>query len=40
MLPVIEVPLTGSKKELDIVKNIIDTTADMIFAEKGKNINY
>ena len=40
VLPEIEVPLTGSKKELDIVKNIIDTTAEKIFAEKGKNIKY
>ena len=40
VLPEIEVPLTGSKKELDIVKNIIDTTAEKIFAEKGKKIKY
>ena len=38
--PEIEVPLIGSKKELDIVKNIIDTTAQKIFAEKGKSIEY
>ncbi len=38
--PEIEVPLIGSKKELDIVKNIIDTTAQNIFAEKGKSIEY
>ena len=38
--PEIEVPLIGSKKELDIVKNIIDTTAQAIFAEKGKSIEY
>ncbi|MBR1825721.1 MAG: pyruvate, phosphate dikinase [Alphaproteobacteria bacterium] len=38
--PEIEVPLIGSKKELDIVKNIIDTTAQTIFAEKGKSIEY
>ena len=36
----IEVPLTGSKKELDIVKNIIDTTAEKVFAEKGKKVVY
>ena len=40
VVPEIEVPLTGSKKELDIVKNIIDTTAEKIFAEKGKKIKY
>ena len=40
VIPEIEVPLTGSKKELDIVKNIIDTTAEKVFAEKGKRIHY
>ena len=40
VIPEIEVPLTGSKKELDIVKNIIDTTAEKVFAEKGKKVNY
>ena len=38
--PEIEVPLVGSKKELDIVKNIIDTTAKALFTEKGKSIEY
>lgn len=40
VLPEIEVPLTGSKKELDIVKAIIDSTAEKVFAEKGKKIKY
>ncbi len=40
VIPEIEVPLTGSKKELDIVKNIIDTTAQTVFAEKGKKVDY
>lgn len=40
VIPEIEVPLTGSKKELDIVKNIIDTTAEKVFAEKGKKVDY
>ena len=40
VVPEIEVPLTGSKKELDIVKNIIDTTAEKVFSEKGKKIVY
>ena len=40
VVPEIEVPLTGSKKELDIVKNIIDTTAEKVFAEKGKRVEY
>ncbi|MBQ8677401.1 MAG: pyruvate, phosphate dikinase [Alphaproteobacteria bacterium] len=40
VVPEIEVPLTGSRKELDIVKNIIDTTAEKVFAEKGKKVKY
>ncbi len=40
VIPEIEVPLTGSKKELDIVKALIDTTAEKVFAEKGKKIDY
>ncbi len=40
VMPEIEVPLTGSKKELDIVKDIIDTTAAKLFAEKGKKVVY
>ena len=40
VIPEIEVPLTGSKKELDIVKEVIDTTAKQVFAEKGKTIGY
>jgi pyruvate,orthophosphate dikinase len=38
--PEIEVPLIGSKKELDIVKDIIDAAALKIFEEKGKKIEY
>lgn len=40
VLPEIEVPLVGSKKELDIVKAIIDETAEKIFAEKNTRIKY
>lgn len=38
--PELEVPLVGSKKELDIVKNIIDATAAQLFAAEGKKIAY
>ncbi|MBR5154823.1 MAG: pyruvate, phosphate dikinase, partial [Alphaproteobacteria bacterium] len=38
--PEIEVPLIGSKKELDIVKNVIDTTAEKVFTEKGQRVDY
>ncbi|MBN1281523.1 MAG: pyruvate, phosphate dikinase [Alphaproteobacteria bacterium] len=40
VMPEIEVPLVGSKKELDIVKSVIDSTAEQIFAAKGARINY
>ena len=38
--PEIEVPLVGSKKEVDIVKAVIDTTAESLFKEKGESIEY
>ncbi|MDR2413305.1 MAG: pyruvate, phosphate dikinase [Rickettsiales bacterium] len=40
VLPEIEVPLVGSKKEVDIVKAVIDATARQIFAEKSDSIDY
>ncbi|MCL2017293.1 MAG: pyruvate, phosphate dikinase [Alphaproteobacteria bacterium] len=40
VMPEIEVPLVGSKKELDLVKAVIDATAAQIFAEKGESIEY
>ena len=39
-IPEIEVPLISSKKELEICKKIIDTTAEAVFAEKGKRVAY
>lgn len=40
ILPEIEVPLIGSKEEFDIVKKVIDETADLVFAEKNTKIEY
>ena len=40
VLPEIEVPLVGSKKELDIVKSVIDSTAEQLFASRGVRIDY
>jgi pyruvate,orthophosphate dikinase len=40
VLPEIEVPLVGSKKEVDIVKSVIDATAQSLFAETGESIEY
>ena len=39
-IPEIEVPLISSRKELEICKKIIDTTAEAVFAEKGKKVAY
>ncbi len=40
VLPEIEVPLISSRKELEICKKIIDETAEKVFAEKGKKVEY
>ena len=39
-IPEIEVPLISSRKELEICKKIIDETAEAVFAEKGKKVEY
>jgi len=36
----IMVPLVGDRKELDFVKERIDATAQAVFEEKGKKVNY
>jgi len=38
--PEIMIPLALSKKELDILKEVIDQTASEVFAEKGKKVEY
>ena len=40
VFPEIEVPLVGSKKEVDIVKSVIDATAASLFAETGDSVEY
>jgi pyruvate,orthophosphate dikinase len=40
VLPEIMIPLALSKKELDILKNVIDQTAERVFAEKGARVDY
>ncbi len=40
VFPEIEVPLTGSLKELELCKKVIDTTAEKVFAEKGAKVEY
>ena len=38
--PEIEVPLVGSKKEVDLVKTVIDATAQQLFTETGESVEY
>ena len=38
--PEIMIPLVCEEKELKYVKNIVDETAEQVFKEKGKRINY
>jgi pyruvate,orthophosphate dikinase len=40
IMPEIEIPLVGSKRETDIVKAVIDATAKQIFAERGASVEY
>jgi pyruvate,orthophosphate dikinase len=39
-LPEIMIPLIGTKKELEMQVNIVRTTADKVFEEKGATIEY
>ncbi|AZI37820.1 pyruvate phosphate dikinase [Caenibius tardaugens NBRC 16725] len=40
IVPEIMVPLVGSKRELDILKDLIDRVAAEVFAEKGRTLDY
>jgi pyruvate,orthophosphate dikinase len=39
-IPEIMVPLVGSKAELEIIRRLIDRTADAVFAELGRTLYY
>lgn len=39
-VPEVMIPLVATKKELSILKKIIDDTAKAVFAEKGKSVEY
>ncbi len=34
------IPLVGTGKELDILKALVDRTAEAVFAEKGRRLDY
>ena len=38
--PEIMVPLVAFKRELDLQKEVIDRTAEQVFAEKGRRVSY
>jgi pyruvate,orthophosphate dikinase len=39
-IPEVMVPLVATKRELDLMKDVIDRTAEAVFAERGKRIAY
>ncbi len=39
-IPEVMVPLVGTKRELELMKDVIDQTAEAVFAERGKQIDY
>ncbi|OCC24577.1 pyruvate, phosphate dikinase [Croceicoccus estronivorus] len=40
IVPEVMVPLVGTKRELDILKDLIDRVAGEVFAEKGQTLDY
>ncbi len=39
-IPEVMVPLVGTRRELELMKDVIDRTAEAVFAERGKRIEY
>jgi pyruvate,orthophosphate dikinase len=39
-VPEIMVPLVGTKRELELMKDVVDAAAEKVFAEQGKRIEY
>jgi len=39
-IPEVMVPLVATKRELELMKDVIDRTAEAVFAERGKRITY
>ena len=39
-VPEIMVPLVATKRELELMKDVVDRTAEAVFAEQGKRIDY
>ncbi len=39
-VPEIMIPLVGTRRELELMKDVVDKAAEEVFAEKGKRIDY
>lgn len=39
-IPEVMIPLVATKRELDLMKAVVDTAAQAVFAERGKTIDY
>jgi pyruvate, orthophosphate dikinase len=39
-IPEVMVPLVATRRELELMKDVIDSTAEAVFAERGKRIDY
>lgn len=39
-IPEVMIPLVATKRELELMKKVVDTAAELVFAEKGRRIDY
>ncbi len=39
-IPEVMIPLVATRRELELMKKVVDTAAEMVFAEKGRRITY
>jgi pyruvate, orthophosphate dikinase len=39
-VPEIMIPLVGTRRELELMKDVVDKAAELVFAEQGKRIDY
>ena len=39
-IPEVMIPLVATKRELELMKDVVDSTAKAVFAERGKTIDY
>ena len=39
-VPEVMIPLVGTKRELELMKTVVDTAAEAVFADKGRRIEY